>query len=302
MNAALLDELSTKLLEGRKEIWLDQPSNLYLSEDQANVYLNLMDDPRYAEAFHDPVKMIISAARNMIVAGLKEPIDILDLGPGYPDKTFPILDLFKSGNLTGRYVPVDINRQFLNIAETAAIPFGVLTHPLHCLFETLPEILNSSDFTSAGSRLVLLGLTFMNYRPTTILPLLQKLTRPSDTVVVATELFNEQDKATLIERYRINAAKELNLSVIRALAIPSSTVDYMARWSRNRIEMGFKVNQAITLTNDLILQKGLRILTAISYRYTLDGFRNRLQRHFANVMLFTDPNSTVAIAKCSQTT
>lgn len=291
-----------KALEKRpraKTLWLDHPANLYLTQYQSDVYLQLMADKDYPRVFHDPVKELFQQNRDSILVGLRPPIDIIDLGPGYPDKTLPLLDLFRARGLAGRYIPVDVSQTFLQTARNAARPYVLPILPLLCLFEQLPARLREQEFASVPSRLVLLGLTFMNYRPGTIISLLSRMVRKSDAVVVAAELADHRDQEELINPYYTEHARDLNLSVMRILRVPDHSVSYFVRMARGRIEMGFELTEDVVLSNGDRLPRGLFIITAISYRYFSKDLEMYLRRRFRSVNIFLDTDGHVAVARCT---
>jgi hypothetical protein len=117
-------------------------------------------------------------------------------------------------------------------------------------------------------------------------------------VVVAAELTDNRKKLELIEPYRTDQAEALNMSVIKLLGISVGSVSYVARMLSGRIEMGFRLTKDVELNSEIRLSKGLKIITAISYRYSSRELRWRLQQRFPDVRIFVDSKRRVAIAKC----
>ena len=71
-------------------------SIFYLLDRQAEVYLDLMRCSSYGRVFHATIRKLIDQRSGSIISGLRAPLDLIDLGPGYPGKTFPILQHMRS--------------------------------------------------------------------------------------------------------------------------------------------------------------------------------------------------------------
>src|SRR5581483_8533641 len=204
-------------------IWLGNPSNLYLVEKQANAYLKLMARP-YGDGFHARIRSLIARHSGDLLTGLGRIIDLVDLGPGYPDKTFPLLTYMQLHHMDGRYMPVDISQRFLDVSVAACRPFGFPIVPHHLLFEELPAELRKAR--TRGNRLILMGVTFMNYKPERILPLLGDMANTGDSVVLAGELYQPHKIDAMLAPYQTEQAKAFNLLPLEVAGISQSSLRY----------------------------------------------------------------------------
>lgn len=277
-------------------IWLDQPQNLYLTGKQANTYLDLMRDKEYSKNFHNPLRDLLSRKKELLLENLIEPICIIDMGPGYPDKTLPLFAYLKKKKLKCCYMPVDISPKFLSVATQALQPYGFPIKPQNCLFEELPSRLSHSSFSNdRGCRLIILGLTFMNYRPLQIAKLLSKIARPRDVILLATEHVESDREEKIVSPYRTQKAEKFGFMPLEMLDVNRNKVRYFATFSRGRIEMGFKILEPIQL-HGLVLYPETKVVTAISYRYTYKQFRAFLRKHFQVLNIFSDLSKRVSMA------
>jgi hypothetical protein len=276
-------------------LWLHRPANLYLIEKQADMYLKLMSQP-YGDGFHAKIRSLIATHREDLLAGFGQRLDLIDLGPGYPDKSFPLLWYMQQQKMTGRYMPVDISRRFLDVAVTACRPFGFTIVPHHSLFEELPEQLPKNS--DAAQRLVMMGVTFMNYAPEEMVPLLRRMVRPGDSAVIAGELYNEESTVSMIAPYETAEAKHFNFLPLELLGIPESSLQYFVRLARSRIEMGFTVLHPIQIAG-LQIQHDQEIVTSLSYRYGYEELLSILSTHFSRVQAFCDKEQTCIVVKAS---
>jgi hypothetical protein len=289
----LIDALMEATETRPATLWLDKPYNLYLTRDQADAYLDAMEQPQYVSAFHDPLLGLIRAKADTLILPVSDHVAFLDLGPGRPDKSVPLLNALARAAAECEYIPVDINRTFLDIAAAVVGSSGFRVQPWQTLFEDLHLRLISNTSLDHYQRMIMMGLTFMNYHPDEITALLATLVRPGDSAIVATELFVSADHS---ERpYRTGAAQRFTFLPLAAIGVPTDAGQYFVRFKRNRVEMGFSMRRSVAV-NGLTIPAGTDVVTAVSYRYTAEQFSALLGNHF-KVTLFIDDSNTVAIAK-----
>jgi uncharacterized SAM-dependent methyltransferase len=277
---------------------LSQPYNMYLTPAQAQSYLALMKDDTYRTPFHDPIKNLFGKHTRRILQLLDGPLALIDLGPGFPDKTLPLFAYLKQSLIACTYVPVDINRHFLDLAASTAQAEGFGALPLNCLFEeiarNLPSVLSQLGSRSA---VVIFGLTFMNYSPERVSRLLTDLGPMVNRVVVAAELHTLPSPENMLLPYKTTAAEDFNFQVLKLLRWNRSDFDYKVRFVDNHIEMGFSPKVPVPLGGSgHVLTPSTYILTAVSYRYTLRQFHSLLTPLFTEVEVVTDPTAPVALA------
>lgn len=277
-------------------IWLDQPFNLYLSDKQADAYLAAMATPQYVTAFHDPLAQLIEDHADVLTRRFDGAIAFVDLGPGKPDKSLPLLRALRKSGVDCCYVPVDVSARFLNIAVSAVEAEGFASCPQRCLFEEVSGVLDTKPRIRDCSRLINMGLTFMNYRPAAATSLLQSLLRSKDAAIVATELFRSEARAEL--PYRNSAAERFTFLPLEAAGIPRDAADYFVRYRAERVEMGFNIRSDIRLADNVLIRSGTEIVTSLSHRYTIDKFRDLLEMQF-DVDIAIDRDRLVGLALIS---
>jgi uncharacterized SAM-dependent methyltransferase len=271
---------------------------MYLTAAQAQSYLVLMKDDTYRTPFHDPIKNLFGKYAGDLLEFLDGPLALIDLGPGFPDKTLPLFAYLKRSPIACTYVPVDISQHFLGLAASTAQSHGFVSLPLNCLFEeiarNLPSVLSQ---LGARSVLVIFGLTFMNYSPERVGRLLADLKPMVNRVVVAAELHTQPSPEQILLPYRTTAAEDFNFQVLKLLHLNRSDFNYEVRFVENHIEMGFSSKLPVALgSGGYVLRPSTYILTAVSYRYTSRQFRTFLAPLFADVKIVTDPTAPVALA------
>jgi uncharacterized SAM-dependent methyltransferase len=295
---AVLSEFAVRhaLRKPGEPVDMRQPYNLYLQDRQAELYLKMMDYTPYTNSCHKAIRELIAENRAELLSTDMKSLEIIDLGPGYPDKTFPLLECAPAQGLNSRYIPVDISRRFLSIASDACKPYGIPIEPKHCLFEELPVLLPPEEPDTA--RLFIMGVTFMNYTPAEAVALLRSLSGPNTAFLVAAALLPNGPVQQVIAPYTAEDARMFNLLPLDIAGFPASALDYFVRFQNGRVEMGFTLSRDVRIAG-VEMGKGEEILTSISYRYQLEEFEAVVRRGFTNVQLAADGAKTGAIAKAS---
>ena len=283
-----------------KPVWFASPKNLYLNTKQAEKYLDLMKLDDYSTAFHDAIRESMDQFSAALIAELQQPARIFDLGPGFPDKTIPLIKHLRVRRVKHQYVPVDISRHFLNVAIGSVLSRfpGIPVWPLHCLFEDLPNaIAEVPEISGAGTRIILLGLTFMNFDAAEILPVISSLMRKGDVAIIAMALSEPDSSKNFEQPYRNEIAKQFNFSALEILGFKESDFSYFVRFRNNRVEMGFVATQPLQLNlGDGLqceIQKNREIITAISYRYTPSKAKKILEQYFSLVQFDDSADATL---------
>ena len=272
-------------------IWLASPANLYIENQQAEAYLDLMRDNVYGGGFHAKVKRLISNNRGTILANLTSTLDFVDLGPGFPDKSFPLLASMSTLQMKGRYIPVDVNHKFLQIAENACKAYGFPIRAVHGLFEEIPSKLPAA----CHPRLFMLGVTFMNYTPDAGISLLKRMLRPGDAAVIAGELKGDDD-AALLAPYQSEKARRFNYLSVQSSGAPEEKLQYFVRLVNDRIEMGFRAKGPFFRETRNTCRSG--ICHVLFVPLWPKGARCAVKEAFQH-QLFCDPRRSCIVARVS---
>ena len=296
----ILEQLKTAIESGVKDnsIWIDKSSNLYLIEEQADAYLGVMENASYTMSFHNPLLDVIKENCANILLDINDNIDFIDLGPGYPDKTFPFLQYCNDNQIACKYIPVDINKKFLDISCEAVTKYNLSLAPLNCTFNEVPKFLNTHNCNSFNNqRIIQIGLTFMNIRPHEILNLLLEIAKEKDVIMVATELINNENYQSIVDSYLNKNVEELNMLLLDILGLSRAFFKYFARFYSGRVELGLESLEDVEVNDEIVLKKGMKIITAISCRYTLENFMTLIKEYDKNAVFFTDKQKKVCLTK-----
>jgi uncharacterized SAM-dependent methyltransferase len=278
--------------------YLLEPHLLYLSDAQSKSYLKVMKNSTYSDSFHNPTISIINANLEQIFSNITENITFIDLGPGYPDKTLPIAKYFQRLNRQFHYYPVDISQTFLNIASETMEPFSSVNHPIQANFENCSELIPQVAYSN--SVFIMLGVTCMNFELSFICPILKKLAKRDGKLILAAELITKRNTIeNIVSSYRTDDNKDFALGPIKNLGI-SDLSNYEVIFKNNRVELIFTFKKPMTLhchadNSTFSFNVGDKIVTAISYRYTLNELENLLSKEFRDFELYMPKDSHTAL-------
>lgn len=290
---------STRPGESRAVYEFASPASLYLTGEQALAYLAATLTGPYQTRLVEPLGRLLEEHLPTQLHQGGAPTVMIDLGPGLPINSLPILKHLAGTGEKLWYVPVDISRVFLTITACFFEDAGFETIPVRALFEELPEHLSRNDqIPSSCRRVVNIGLTFNNFPLDTSCRILKSIFREGDRVLAASELIDPKKHLSsegLLTPYRTKHAENFNFLSLQALGLNRSDLVYFARTFDQGIEMGFRVCREITIPGIGQAPPGTDLMTSVSYRYALDTLLAGLRKHFPCVHCCTEEHASVCL-------
>ena len=272
------------------------PFNLYLHDTQADLYIDTIRDPVFRRAIYDPLLHTIQTNASSLVPPPGLDVDFIDLGPGFPDKSLPLVELVATTARSIRYIPVDISRRFLDITASFFRDRHLAVHPLHLLFEELPSRLqDAAEYPPNRFRLFNLGLTFDNYPPSEILYLLGALLNSDSQAIIASALIGP-DPETVLAPYKSAKARQFNFLVLEYAGLREEDFSYEVFLVDSAIHMGFRAKANVDIGQGTCIRAGDAIITSISFRYALQELKNLLTPAFA-CTFFPSTSMQVCVAR-----
>ena len=290
-------QIKYKRLDRPKIILMNKPFNLYLTEKQADTYIKTIEDELFERHIYYPFKEILKNQTENILKNIKGDVEFFDLGPGYPDKTLPLLQFLESSTTSLKYIPVDISKHFLEITFNFMKKYSFKIIPLNCLFEELPSILKRNEiFNSSSLKIFNMGFTFNNYPYNKIFNLFKKFLTHNSIGLIATETIDD-DITKSLQPYLSEKAKKFNFLILENIGFSINDFDYFVNYKENRIEMGFEALKEIRLSNKIILSNKDKIITSISYRYPRKFFMRLIKKKFSYSEFFWSKNLNICLVK-----
>lgn len=275
---------------------LTEPHLLYLSDEQADTYLDVMKSEDYASSFHGPTVEIIVSNLPLIFSDIEVGVALIDLGPGYPDKSLPMVRYLKGQEVPCKYIPIDISQPFLELAARHVEPFVEQVVPVHARFETCVDHIPREIYQYTAYCMI--GLTFMNFAPEMLLPLLKDIAGRNGRVIVASELLTEEKtEGVVLKSYRTEEAQAVGFGPLKHLEVKEEGVTYQPVFANTRVELQYRLEEE---PGDSLRALGVRcgdvIVTAVSYRYTQGRLSELMEGNFASYQVFTSNDRGTAVA------
>lgn len=239
------------------------------------------DDP-YAELITKPEHFYLQSIAERVIEQLPRSFQYVDLGPGTAHKEQYIFDAARAAGKRFIYKPVDISRHYLDLAARHAQEQGIQSQGIQSSFEDLPSKLQSEQF-----RFVSLGLTFTNYHPPQILPLLRDIRGTHGAAFIDVQVRDRVDMNQISDVYA-NDVRPLADSKIQLLGLNPHT-DIAERFVDDGIRMWCVIK---ILVSCLIAVSNPEIVCWCSSRCAIQ--KNRSSRFYMSLVVNTRSSTTTS--------
>lgn len=286
-------EVKCHLRQVDRNLWeLTEPHLLYLDDTQANHYLKVMQDQSYSKSFHNETVQLIEEHLDELFNTKARAVSLIDLGPGYPDKTLPMAQFLKERSTDVYYYPVDVSQRYLNISETEMHRFCKEVMPINALFELARKRVPKEAYERPAY--VVIGLTFMNFPHGYILKLLKQLAGPKNgRVIFASELITSQNTIDdILNAYRGQAMQAFTFGPLRHLGYRDDLSVFSPVFQAHRVEHRFILHQTLS---DVPINMGDTVITAVSYRYTIEEITKILNDNFGDGKIWCSASNKTAL-------
>ncbi len=239
-----------------------------------------------------------------IVAKLRSPLLVAELGSGDGSKTAHILRAAQESRLSPRYFPIDVSHAALDVCKRELQSFGEV-HPI--ADDYLAGLRQVRDQRTANDQLLLLflGSTIGNFERESIPAFLQNvrgLLRPGDLFLIGADLVKPE--STLLAAYddSLGVTAAFNLNLLRRINqelggdFDLNTFTHRAIWNEQhrRIEMHLVSNldqivylEALQLA--VLFRRGETIWTESSHKFSVGELSTLgFEAGFAIVSTWTD--------------
>ena len=235
------------------------------------------DDP-YAELITKPERAYLAKIASQIVEELPDNFVFVDLGPGTNHKEQFIFDTAKAQGKSFTYVPVDISQYYLKLAAEYTSAQGIAVNPAQSAFEELPGKIPGSE-----SKFVSLGLTFSNYDPKEIIPMLRDIAGPNGHVFINSQIRDRINMSQISELYA-HDVRAIADSKITLLGL-DPTADIVARESDDGVRVWYTLGAITPALEAKGLKPGDKLFMFQSLRYTKAALEEALRENAANYTL-----------------
>ncbi len=222
------------------------------------------EDP-YQKLITEPENEYLKEIAQEIVAQLPNECEYIDLGPGTAHKEQYLFDAARAMGKHFIYRPVDISQRYLELSAEHARSQKIEAEPIQASFEELPERLGEPTIP----RFVSIGLTFGNYLPQVILPLLNRIAGPGGCLFINT---HQRDRVNMVEYVQLYQSIAFDLADPKlALLGLEPTMDVAERTVTDGIQVWYTLNRSTDVLEACGIKSGDRLLMLQSMRYTKES-------------------------------
>jgi hypothetical protein len=246
-------------------------------------------DTPYHKLITAPERSYLEGIAPSVVNDLPENFEYIDLGPGTEHKEQFIFDAAKEFGRNFVYRPVDISDKYLKLSTEFASEQGITTLPLKSSFEELPQKIGD-----AGTpRFVSIGLTYGNYEPEKILPLLKSLAGENGTAFINAQIFERTDMEAMRQMYA-GAVESLLVQKIALLGLDSEK-DIADREVTDEVKVWYTLKNSNPKLEAKGVKAGDRLLVFQSIRPTLDSLEKSVAEVFDDYKILDTGESFVGV-------
>lgn len=289
-------------------VWNLADSELwYETSEQAQGYLDLEKSKAYRDGVTKPEIELIDVNLDQLVSQLpQEKYNLIDLGCGDGKKAaLFISELGK--RLRVRYCPVDKSSYMVSKAfETVG---GLdIEGVIECKenisnFRDLPNVIPAFRRNGYHNNFVLfLGNTIGNFEPfdrDIILEGILQTMEPSDCLLVGNELRGKKSDEEIVKEYSGELINDFLSYLPQQVGLSHSDVSFEVGFNSGRVELFYQINKDKTvkhLGKKLDFRKGDRILAAISYKYSLDEYKDIFENRGFDTLVYPNKAMSYALA------
>ncbi len=269
-------------------VWDFSDSLLLYTPSGSDTYEQLQEvDTPYFRLVTKPEREYLQSIAKSVIELLPDNFDYIDLGPGTEHKEQFFFDELKKQGKTFTYIPVDISPRYLEMAQSFAEDQDIPVKTVRSSFEELSDMLSERTVP----RFVSLGLTFSNYEPNEVLPMLGKIAGHNGWSFINAQIRDRIDMNALKDVYRADAVHIADDKVRLIGLDPENDI------SERLVDDGFKVWCTVKNSNQLLddigVKQGDRLLIFQSRRYTKTQLEE-IMSGFDKYQLFDTGTSFIA--------
>ena len=298
-------------LEGKTRVWNIADSKLwYLTSEQAQSYLDLLDSEDYKTEFGPKEMILIKKELNEILSRVgPNSLNLIDLGCGDGRKAVVFLDEILKRKIAVRYCPIDISgymvqkaiekMSHLNVHEIITSQWNI--SDFENLYNIVP-LLNQGVFKK--NLFLLLGNTLGNFEINELLYSVRNAMKSGDFLLIGNGLDNakvEEDVVKFCKENKLN--NEFLIKIPLQIGLSREDIRLDVRFVNSRVEFYYILEDDKTVEfqgRKISFFKGDQIIVAVAYHYKKEEFMSFLKMYFGDVELFVSKDGSYTLALCKK--
>ncbi len=277
----------------------------YLNYTGVSAYLNLYNVKTYAEAMKDNE---ISLFRNIVYFvrknNSKNKFHLIDLGSGDGIKANKFIEILGQKNVKA-YYPVDIQPIELSLALANHQRTTYSKHPTLLNFKNLDSRFPLELLPNEKQLYLFFGGTYGNFSIQQINSYLQPLIIKDTSLLLVSMPLRNNSKQTIIEPYANRNMEDIAFGPLKQIGFQKKDFVLNKKYPPLILQLHFKDNylqSSFVLKNTVIItgrkfKSGTIFKTTVSWKPSLEEFKNALTKTFHVSKIFNNKNFAIALCK-----
>jgi uncharacterized SAM-dependent methyltransferase len=280
--------------------YITDPKAHYLSIAQAEEYLALQSNKKYATGMHAQEIELLQEYSPSIIGDLPESFVYIDFGPGSGDKSKILLEEAKKQNKQVSYHAIDISETILNHALSEISKLNI---PVKGYVGDFIEDFNLvRDIIGTDELFIYLSATFGNYNlKSNVLCKIGERFREGNRLYVSAQN-QQEDMTSILKQYESISDSPIHSQSFKQLGFMDKDLEFGTRFNKETqcIEAFVKVNNTSQLLERLIPQyilPGDIIVHSISLKPTQSHFDGVIDHFFNSYSCYYTDKFTAAVLR-----
>lgn len=298
-------------LEGNTRVWNIADSKLwYLTPEQAQAYLDILDSESYGSDFGPKELILIHKYLKEFIKKIgKGPLNLVDLGCGDGRKAAIFVKGFSEEGEEIRYCPIDISGYMVTKAINTISNLGI-SEVIESKWnisdfenlENITPLLNYKEYKK--SFFLLLGNTLGNFEFHELMYEVRSSMKSGDLLLIGNGLDNNKVEEDVVRFCKENKLfNKFFTKIPLQIGLDKGDIEFEVRFRNSRIEYYYILNKdkKVKFQNkEINFLKGDQLIVAVSYHYNKDDFISFLNLYFDEVNVKVSDDGSYALALCKK--
>jgi hypothetical protein len=295
-------------VDGKTRVWNLADSKLwYLSEEQAQKFIDLKASKTYKEGVVDKEATLVSKSISDILSSVdKKGMNVFDITARDGKKAEGVLRHL-CDDVKIKYYPTDFHEYMTKKATERMKALGVEE-----VKEYIPEVSKFKDFSKVTKEIrkdgfkktmiFLLGNSLGNFEINEMLFEIRKSMKEGDILLIGNALNNES-KEEILQPYGSREIRDFFIEIPKQLGITEDQLEFKIDLQNSRVEISFILKDDVEVKRGwrkVKLKKRDNFLVCGSAKYTKKDMLGFLNMYFDDVQLLTTPGCSYALALCKK--
>lgn len=296
------------LNDSGNKVWdIARRNLLFLTEEQAKLFLDLRNHPRYRKTVIEKEISLLRKSIPLSLNNFQSGFNLIDMGCGNGEKALSFLKLLENQSVDLKYYAVSPNKYLSSFAKdnisSANLNFVKSSNDIVKDYYSLDEvssIVRSSDYQN--NVILLLGSILASFDINDYLFNISNSMFSGDYIILGNGLRNGERLVNL-DQYKDELFHNWLKTLPKSLGFEDDELEYGARFNHVRVEMYYKIKKDKLLEfngKKIEIKSGDEFLVAVLYKYFEKELLEFCEMYFSDVRFFKDEDEEYSLIICKK--